>query len=72
MGANLLRVFFFLNSHKIVILSGAPQGAESKDLEGPYPTHAVRPLSTTEARPADPPRDHQVRIARRTPVLGLG
>jgi hypothetical protein len=47
-------------------------GAESKDLKCAYPTYAVRPLSTTEARPADSPGDHQVAYRRESPVLGLG
>jgi hypothetical protein len=50
---------FRQNSHKIVILSGAPHrfiivchsvcGAESKDLDGAYLPHAARSFSGTEA-----------------------
>ena len=34
--AKLLGMFFFKTHHKLVILSGAPQGAESKDLGDAY------------------------------------
>jgi hypothetical protein len=56
---NLLGMFFLQNSHKNVILSEALRrsianrglySAESKDPERAYPTHAVRTLSTAEAR----------------------
>ena len=71
----------FKPSDKAVILSGALHrftawhsacDAESKDLKGAYPTYAVRPLSTTETRPADSPPDHQVRTAGRALFSGLG
>jgi hypothetical protein len=53
---------FSSNSPKNVILSGAPPeiyrvtqrfGAESKDPDGSYLTHAARSFSTTEAREQD-------------------
>src|ERR1700728_5126134 len=53
---------FLQNSHKNVILSGAPHrfiachsayGAESKDPGGAYLTHAARAFSTTEVHPTE-------------------